>query len=126
MNRPRHRNTKRYLLSIGLLVLGSAGDALAQQVEQSKVKPISLTSVNVTLPSGNATFPSGPGSQLVGYCLICHSAGMVTRQPALSKKQWEDIVNKMRDAYGAPVPEEQVEVMADYLVKNYGAKEPQK
>jgi hypothetical protein len=47
--------------------------------------------------------------------MICHSAGMVTRQPPLSFDQWKQEVEKMRTAYGAPLPADQVETVAKYL-----------
>ena len=47
--------------------------------------------------------------------MICHSAGMVTRQPPLRFGEWTAEINKMRTAYGAPMPAEQVEELAKYL-----------
>jgi mono/diheme cytochrome c family protein len=55
-------------------------------------------------------------------CLICHSAGMVLRQPALTHDQWVAEVNKMRSSYGAPIPAEQVEALASYLASLSGSK----
>jgi hypothetical protein len=47
--------------------------------------------------------------------MICHSAGMVTRQPPLTYDNWKLEINKMRSAYGAPLPEDQVDSLAKYL-----------
>jgi len=61
---------------------------------------VAQDTVQVSLPAGN-TFPQGPGSDLANaHCLICHSAGMVTRQPPLTFEDWKAEVVKMRAVYG--------------------------
>jgi len=37
------------------------------------------------------------------------------RQPPLTQDEWVGEINKMRDAYGAPLPADQVEPLAKYL-----------
>jgi cytochrome c5 len=75
-----------------------------------------LKSVDVDLPSGDRMFPDGPGSEAVNNnCLACHSAGMVLTQPALSKAQWREEIEKMRNAYKAPIDLADVDTIADYL-----------
>ena len=77
------------------------------------------------LPPETAKLKPGPGSDLVaGQCLLCHSADYISTQPRLARAAWEASVKKMREKYGAPVPQEKVEALVDYLVKNYGP--PQK
>ena len=72
--------------------------------------------VSVELPAGDTAFPPGNGADIAnGQCLICHSAGMVLRQPPLSQDEWAGEINKMRSAYGAPIPADQVEALARYL-----------
>lgn len=72
--------------------------------------------VSVDLPVGEAPFPPGNGSDIAsGQCLICHSAGMVLRQPPLTQDEWVAEINKMRNAYGAPLPPDQIEALAKYL-----------
>jgi hypothetical protein len=78
---------------------------------------LTLKSVNTDLPFGDRMFPGGPGSDLVNNnCLACHSAGMVLNQPALSKTQWREEVEKMRTAYKAPIDPKDEDGIADYLV----------
>ncbi|MFD2500951.1 c-type cytochrome [Rhizorhabdus histidinilytica] len=50
-------------------------------------------------------------------CASCHSASMVLLQPKLSREQWTGIVRKMRDVYRAPVADEDVPAIIDYLAK---------
>ena len=40
---------------------------------------------------------------------------MVLTQPHMTQSAWEAEVNKMRTAYKAPIPEEQVQAIASYL-----------
>ena len=72
--------------------------------------------VSVELPTSEALFPPGNGADIAnGQCLICHSAGMVLRQPPLTQDEWTSEVEKMRNAFGAPLPADQVEPLAKYL-----------
>jgi mono/diheme cytochrome c family protein len=74
------------------------------------------TKVEVKLPVSEAVFPPGNGADIAnGQCLVCHSAGMVLRQPPLSQDEWAGEINKMRSAYGAPIPADQIEALARYL-----------
>jgi hypothetical protein len=40
---------------------------------------------------------------------------MVLRQPPLTQDEWTVEINKMRNAFGAPLPADQVEALAKYL-----------
>jgi mono/diheme cytochrome c family protein len=105
------------LLDVALIcaipvVLGTAmatGEAATGPIQK-------WTRVEVELPVSEAVFPPGNGAQIAnGQCLMCHSAGMVRRQPPLSQDDWTGEINKMRSAYGAPIPSDQVEALARYL-----------
>jgi mono/diheme cytochrome c family protein len=72
--------------------------------------------VSIDLPTSQVSFPPGNGSVIANaYCLICHSAGMVLRQPALTQDEWTGEINKMRNSFGAPIPADQVQALAQYL-----------
>ena|ERR1700730_6766443 len=87
----------------------AAGEAATGPVQK-------WTKLEVELPASEAIFPPGNGAQIAnGQCLMCHSAGMVLRQPPLSQDEWAGEINKMRSAYGAPIPADQVEALARYL-----------
>jgi mono/diheme cytochrome c family protein len=74
------------------------------------------TKVSVELPTSQALFPPGNGADIANsQCLICHSAGMVLRQPPLTQNDWVGEINKMRNSFGAPLPADQVEALAEYL-----------
>jgi len=91
--------------------------AACASAQQAKPPPIAIHSVNVDLPASTTSFPPGPGSDMAGKCLICHSAGMVLRQPALSQNQWKGVINKMRTVYGAPILDSEVEPLSAYFTE---------
>lgn len=77
-----------------------------------------LQSPSISLPDDDNTFPDGSSAGIANsYCTICHSAGMVTTQPQLDKKKWKKIVTKMRNDFGCPLPEENVDELVEYLNK---------
>jgi mono/diheme cytochrome c family protein len=107
---------KRALIGlVCVAVLGSA--ALAA----TKVAPPKGTAT-ISLP-GDAGMAFKPGTGLgaaQAACLSCHSSAYVSTQPALTKAQWTAEVVKMKSVYGAPIADDQVPVIVDYLVANYG------
>jgi cytochrome c553 len=106
------------ILLTAIILAAAASPVLAA----SSDTPVDLKSVTVDLPFGNRTFPAGPGSDAInGSCLACHSAGMVLNQPALSRSAWTAEVNKMINAYKAPVPQAEIGPIIDYLVSIKGA-----
>jgi hypothetical protein len=99
---------------VAFIVLGSLGLAWAQP---PRTPSIAIHSVAVELPVNDSTFPPGPGSDRAGQCLICHSADMVLKQPALSQAGWKAEINKMRMVYGAPIDESAVDALSVYMSK---------
>jgi mono/diheme cytochrome c family protein len=82
------------------------------------------STLSVDLPISDKPFPAGNGADIAtGQCLICHSAGMVLHQPPLTRGEWISEINKMRNAFGAPMPASQVEALADYLYATNGRRE---
>ncbi|MEJ7935462.1 hypothetical protein WG907_14500 [Sphingobium sp. AN558] len=85
-------------------------------------KDVKLKSVTVELPFDDSGFPAGPDADIVtASCTACHSASMALTQPALSPGQWKTIVVKMRDVYHAPVRDEDIPRIVDYLSANKAA-----
>ena len=48
-------------------------------------------------------------------CLICHSAGMVLDQATLSRAEWQNIVDQMRNDFKAPFAAGDTAAIVDYL-----------
>lgn len=64
----------------------------------------------------------GPGRDLVMQrCMTCHSLDYIAMNSVfLERKGWEATVNKMIKVMGAPIPEEDVAPILDYLTRHYG------
>jgi mono/diheme cytochrome c family protein len=64
----------------------------------------------------------GPGVDKVRQnCVSCHSLDYIPlNSPFLDQKGWEAVVTKMQKAMGAPIKQEDVAPIAEYLAKNYG------
>jgi cytochrome c5 len=55
------------------------------------------------------------------YCSACHSVDYIQMNSAFMKKAaWEAEVRKMIKVMGAPVPEDEVARIVNYLATNYG------
>jgi hypothetical protein len=79
--------------------------------------PPSPTLHTLRLPAENVPLPDLPGrAKVASACAVCHSPRYVLEQPPLPRKTWEAEVDKMRKTYGAPVPDEDVAAIVDYLV----------
>lgn len=104
-------------LAIGALVAcsGAVREPASDNGQQAKLA--ALRSTSIALPEDDQTFGEGAAvAPLNAHCLACHSTSMILYQPQLSKAQWQAIVDKMRDAYGAPVPADQAPAIVDALV----------
>lgn len=77
--------------------------------------------MKITLPLETVTFKNAPGVQLAnGQCLTCHSADYALTQPPKGLDFWAAEVKKMKDKYGAPIPDDQIAELAAYFAANYG------
>ncbi len=71
---------------------------------------------SITLPHFEPVMPAAPGrDEFMRTCLPCHSPRYITMQPPFAHRQWEDIVRKMTNAYGATLDVDQVAKVTDYL-----------
>lgn len=95
-----------------ILLVAAAG---APATERAHTVPIVIRSEKVDFPVSTSTFPPGPGSELSGKCLICHSAGMVLKQPLMSADEWRKEIIKMRKVYGAPLQDSDIEPLTMYM-----------
>ena len=54
-------------------------------------------------------------------CSACHSLDYVAmNSPFLNAASWQAEVDKMINAFGAPIDEADAKIIVEYLVKNYG------
>lgn len=79
--------------------------------------------VKIDLPAENARLKPGPGVDTAGkYCMICHSVDYIYMQPPLSSDQWHAEVIKMKQVYGAPILDSDIDMVVNYLVSQNGKK----
>ena len=65
----------------------------------------------------------GPGKDKTQACVACHSLDYIPMNSRfLDKAGWTASVNKMINAFGAPIAKEDVDAIASYLAENYGKK----
>ncbi len=68
-------------------------------------------------------FPMKPGKGMYstkGKCNMCHSWGYVLNQGPQSKAFWRKKVIKMIDVFQAPIRNEDIDEVVEYLYANYG------
>ena len=83
----------------------------------------------IQLPVDSVQFKPSP---LPGYakaqaqCVACHSAEYMLYQPATAPRgYWENMVKRMKVVFKAPVNDEDMPLIVDYLVKTYGNEQGQ-
>jgi hypothetical protein len=71
---------------------------------------------------GSIQLKDGPGKdKVIANCIMCHSVDYIQMNSVfLDRNGWTATINKMRTALGAPIKEEDVPQIVDYLSKYYG------
>lgn len=83
---------------------------------------VTFATTEITLPADQLELPPGPGMEVVAEnCIACHSPSMMFQQPPLARDKWQGIVTKMIEVYKAPIDQEAVPVIVDYLVATQDA-----
>ena len=83
--------------------------------------PLAVVSAIVCLPITGADdkFPDGPGKAvLLKVCTQCHTADPIASLHR-TKDEWKDTLDAMK-GYGAEATDEEIGIILDYLVKNFG------
>jgi mono/diheme cytochrome c family protein len=65
---------------------------------------------------------AAPGRELVASrCAVCHSLDYIPmNSPFLDRAGWEKTIHKMTDVMGAPIEDQDVKAILDYLTGSYG------
>ena len=93
------------------------------------MKPAAIVSLIVFAWMGSAagdekavTLKDAPGRDTVEkVCTVCHSVDYIRiNSPFMTRETWQNEVNKMVGAFGAPATPEEAKVIVDYLVQAYG------
>ena len=87
--------------------------------------PLAAAAKEIELPEDGISWQPSPlpGFEAVRkHCSGCHSAHYAAYQPPTTPRgYWEAQVKRMKAVFKAPVPEDQLPLIVDYLVKTYGA-----
>ena len=103
------------VLSLTLVPLAFSGCARRSSI-RAPIGGFALTSQRITLPYHGREFAGGPQASVANtYCLMCHSGGMVMTQPPLALSAWKAELNKMKNAYGCPLPQSDVDELARFI-----------
>jgi cytochrome c551/c552 len=85
----------------------------------------SAAPLSITLPPETAVFKPNalPGYPLAQQkCSTCHSADYINFQPpGMSLAQWTGEASKMQHVYGAPISDQDVNIIGAYLAVTYGS-----
>jgi sulfite dehydrogenase (cytochrome) subunit B len=61
--------------------------------------------------------------KVLTHCSACHSVDYIQmNSPFPDRKLWETSVNKMIKVFGAPIAQEEIPALVDYLTEHYGRK----
>lgn len=105
------------VLSLLVVAIALAGAGIA--LSANATPPGNVTTI--ALPSIGPTFKPGAGAEAAQeYCITCHSPAYVAIQPPLTATQWTAEVTKMQRVYGAPIPDDAVAPLVEYLKTEYG------
>lgn len=81
--------------------------------------------VSIQLPADSLAYKPGKGVEMAqALCVTCHSAEYVSTQPPMPRKFWEGSVKKMKEKFGATLPDDTT-ALVDYLTAVYGEPEAQ-
>jgi sulfite dehydrogenase (cytochrome) subunit B len=82
---------------------------------------VSAAPIIYNLPEETAKFQPGPGVESAQInCSACHSADYISTQPPKQGNAfWQAEVTKMIKIYGAPIAEQDVNKIAEYLATTY-------
>ena len=90
-----------------LLLVAVASSALAEPIVYQ-------------LPPETAELKPGPGVETAAVCQACHSADYIGTQPSRKGKAfWQVEAQKMIKVYKAPIAEDDVAVIVNYLAATY-------
>jgi len=83
---------------------------------------------DITLPPDGVQLTPSP---LPGYakaqanCVMCHSAEYMRYQPPnAARPYWDAMVHRMKAVFKAPIADEDMPEIVDYLARTYGNEQP--
>ena len=105
------------VLTTAVAYLGTRGNPQAGQAPPAAPAAAPSPAQTIVLPHDEAALPAGPHRKaFVTACTVCHSTRLVLTQPPFPRAKWQEIVQKMRKVFGAPIPSDEEPHIVDYLV----------
>ena len=101
-----------FLLAAGLLVVLAA--------------PIGAKDLQIPPDTVQLTPSPLPGyAKAQASCTMCHSAEYMRYQPpSAARPYWDAMVHRMKAVFKAPIADEDMPEIVDYLAKTYGNEQP--
>jgi len=110
---PSLRRSTVLLIVAAIVLCIPPANALSKRAPGPVIK---LTSQTITLPFGDRTFEGDRWAKVANTrCLLCHSKGMIDKQPPLSPDAWKKEILKMRSAYGCPLRDDQIDGLVNFI-----------
>ena len=82
---------------------------------------LSMLLASTALQAEPEAAPGAGREVFIARCTICHSIDYVEMHARFGTRQvWETAVNKMRNAFKAPLTDEEAKQILDYLERQYG------
>ena len=111
----RHLNCSALAAVVSLASLGMAG------IAQAGSKSIDLPPDGVQLTP--SALPGYAKAQAIGAA--CHSAEYMQYQPATAPRAyWEATTKRMKLVFKAPIDDEDIPLIVEYLTQTYGNEQP--
>lgn len=102
------------IATVGLSFMIQQNGKNLEAGQEGVLKSITLPVVEVKLKEGEGV------EKIAAHCTICHSVDYITMQPQFSNGKWSEIVHKMINVFGAPVNEDDAQMIINYLSDHYG------
>jgi cytochrome c5 len=105
-----------------LVLLAGAAAALAAALGAGT--PAQAVTKTIQLPPDGVQWKANalPGyAKVSASCVACHSAEYAAYQPPTAARgYWENMVKRMKTVFKAPIADDDIPVIVDYLAKTYG------
>ena len=88
--------------------------------------PVTAKDIQLPLDGVQLTPSALPGyAKAQANCVMCHSAEYMRYQPPnAARPYWDAMVHRMKAVFKAPIADEDIPLIVDYLAKTYGNEQP--
>ena len=115
----RHRMSTR--LTKVVVMAGVIAACAAQLSIAQEPTPTPAVTPKAAVQAPSDELADAPGREKAAQCGACHSLDYIRMNSRfLDLTGWTAVVNKMIKAFGAPIPQDDVDAIARYLAEQYG------